>query len=278
MKALAPTLPRKGGGMLAALSLLILTMVAAAAQEPAFPPLSGRVVDAANVLRPEDRAAIEEKLKAHEERTTDQVVVATVPSLGGLTVEDYANRLFRHWRLGRTDKNNGALLLVAPSERRVRIEVGYGLEGALTDALTKVIITTAVAPRFRSGDFAGGVSAGRRRHPVDPDRRRGGMAAPRPHPYRRGAGDRPGRGAARLPRAHIHRRPPDARRPGRASLPPHAPRALDRRSRAGRRRMGRRLVGRRRVVRRRWVERRRRILGRRRLVRRRRRVGELVGC
>jgi len=146
--------------MLAALSLLILTMVAAAAQEPAFPPLSGRVVDAANVLRPEDRAAIEEKLKAHEERTTDQVVVATVPSLGGLTVEDYANRLFRHWRIGRTDKNNGALLLVAPSERRVRIEVGYGLEGALTDALTKVIITTAVAPRFRSGDFAGGVSAG----------------------------------------------------------------------------------------------------------------------
>jgi uncharacterized protein len=133
---------------------------AVAQNQPAFPQLTGRVVDAANILKPEGRSGLEQKLKAHEDKTTDQVVVATVPSLGGLTVEDYANRLYRHWRLGQREKNNGALLLVAPNERKVRIEVGYGLEGALTDALTKVIITTAIAPRFKAGDFAGGLNAG----------------------------------------------------------------------------------------------------------------------
>jgi uncharacterized protein len=75
-------------------------------------------------------------------------------------VEDYTNRLFRAWKLGQAKTNNGALLLVAPNERKVRIEVGYGLEGALTDALSKVIITTAIAPRFKTGDYAGGINAG----------------------------------------------------------------------------------------------------------------------
>ena len=138
--------------------LLLLLPLAALAQS--FPPLTGRVVDAAGLLKPEERAALEAKLKAHEDRTTDQVVVATVRSLDGLTVEEYGNRLFRQWKLGRADRNNGALLLVAPNERKVRIEVGYGLEGALTDALSKVIITTAVAPQFQKGDFAGGIDAG----------------------------------------------------------------------------------------------------------------------
>jgi uncharacterized protein len=77
-----------------------------------------------------------------------------------LVVEDYANRLFRHWQLGQKAKNNGVLLLVAPKERKIRIEVGYGLEGALTDALTKVIIATAITPRFKQSDFAGGITAG----------------------------------------------------------------------------------------------------------------------
>jgi uncharacterized protein len=143
---------------LALLVALLLLPLMALAQT--FPPLTGRVVDAANLLRPEERAALEAKLKAHEDRTTDQLVVATVPSLEGLTIEDYANRLFRHWRLGQAKTNNGALLLVAPNERKVRIEVGYGLEGALTDALSKVIITTAVAPQFQKGSFAGGIEAG----------------------------------------------------------------------------------------------------------------------
>ena len=149
--------PRAGAALLAALVILLLPLMALA---QSFPPLAGRVVDAANLLKPEERAALEAKLKAHEDRTTDQVVVATVPSLGGLTVEDYANRLFRHWRLGQAGKNNGALLLVAPTERKLRIEVGYGLEGALTDALAKVIITTAIAPQFQKGEFADGIDAG----------------------------------------------------------------------------------------------------------------------
>ena len=127
---------------------------------PSWPSLAGRVVDAANLLKPEDRVSLEQKLKAHEDKTTDQLVVATVPSLQGLTVEDYANRLFRHWQLGQKARNNGVLFLVAPTERKVRLEVGYGLEGALTDALSKVIIATAVAPRFKQNDFAGGINAG----------------------------------------------------------------------------------------------------------------------
>jgi uncharacterized protein len=125
-----------------------------------FPALSGRVVDAAGIIAPERRAVIEAKLAAHEARTTDQLVVATVPSLQGQAVEEYANRLFRAWKLGEAKTNNGVLLLVAPNERKVRIEVGYGLEGALTDALARVVISTAITPRFKAGDFAGGIEAG----------------------------------------------------------------------------------------------------------------------
>ncbi|WP_099512831.1 TPM domain-containing protein [Microvirga ossetica] len=157
-----PAPPRKGEGRIVALVLiaLALLLVSLPALAQTFPQLTGRVVDAANLLRPEERAAIEAKLKAHEDKTTDQVVVATLRSLEGYPIEDYANRLFRHWQIGQKGKDNGALLLVAPQERKVRIEVGYGLEGALTDALSKVIITTAVAPQFQKGNFAGGIDAG----------------------------------------------------------------------------------------------------------------------
>jgi len=137
---------------------LLLSPLAALAQT--FPPLAGRVVDQANLLTPDERAKLEAKLKAHEDRTSDQVVVATVSSLEGTSVEDYANRLFRAWQLGQKKTDNGVLLLVAPAERKVRIEVGYELEGALTDALSKVIITTAIAPQFQKGNFAGGIDAG----------------------------------------------------------------------------------------------------------------------
>ncbi|GGH29900.1 hypothetical protein GCM10007036_40140 [Alsobacter metallidurans] len=143
----------------AALVALLLG-VAAAWAAITFPQLTGRVVDGANILAPDARQRIEAKLKAHEDKTSDQIVVATVPSLQGTSVEDYANQLFRAWKLGQAKTNNGVLLLVAPSERKVRIEVGYGLEGALTDALSKVIITTAVAPKFKSGDYAGGIEGG----------------------------------------------------------------------------------------------------------------------
>lgn len=139
---------------------LTITAIGALAAELTFPALTGRVVDAAGILTPEQRGTLEAKLKAHEDKTSDQVVVATVPNLQGTTVEDYANRLFRDWKLGQAKTNNGVLLLVAPSERKVRIEVGYGLEGALTDALSKVIIAGAITPRFKTGDYFGGLDAG----------------------------------------------------------------------------------------------------------------------
>jgi uncharacterized protein len=132
----------------------------AIAADPAFPALTGRVVDAANLLPPDARQRIEAKLKAYEDKTSDQVVVATVPSLGELSIEDYANKLFRTWGIGQKDKNNGALLLIAPKERKLRIETGYGAEGALTDAASSTILNTVIAPKFRHGDFAGGIEAG----------------------------------------------------------------------------------------------------------------------
>ncbi|MDX3808718.1 MAG: YgcG family protein [Bosea sp. (in: a-proteobacteria)] len=139
---------------------LLFCIAPALAAEPTYPVLTGRVVDDANIIAPDARQRIADKIKTHEDRTSDQIVVATVPSLQGLTIEDFANGLFRHWQLGQKAKNNGVLLIVAPKERKVRIEVGYGLEGALTDALSKVIITTAIAPKFKTGDFAGGIEAG----------------------------------------------------------------------------------------------------------------------
>ncbi len=142
---------------LACLAALLLAFPAAAQD---FPKLSGRVVDAADLLSPATEAALTEKLKTLEDTTTRQLVVATVPDLQGYDIADYGYRLGRQWGLGRKDEDNGALLLVAPNERKVRIEVGYGLEGYLTDALSSVIINRQIVPRFRDGDMEGGVVAG----------------------------------------------------------------------------------------------------------------------
>jgi len=138
--------------MLAAL----FALSAGAASE--LPALTGRVVDDAHVLSAGERADLTTKLKDLETKSGIQLVVATVPSLGGQDIETYANTLFRAWKLGEATKNNGVLFLVAPQEHRVRIEVGYGLEGTLTDATSKLIIANAAAPRFKAGDFDGGVS------------------------------------------------------------------------------------------------------------------------
>jgi uncharacterized protein len=127
---------------------------------PSFPPLTGRVVDEANIIPPAVETEIEGKLAALEAKTTDQLVVATVPSLQGYDIADFGYQLGRHWAIGQKDKNNGVLLIVAPNEREVRIEVGYGLEGDLTDALTKIIIENAIIPRFKEDDMAGGIVAG----------------------------------------------------------------------------------------------------------------------
>src|SRR5476649_1033538 len=137
---------------------LVSTIIAVAAIN--FPSLTGRIVDQANIISAETRNAIEPKLVDLETKSGIQLVVATLTSLEGQEIEPYANELFRSWKLGEKAKNNGVLLLVAPNDRRVRIEVGYGLEGTLTDALSKVIITNAIAPRFKAGDFSGGISRG----------------------------------------------------------------------------------------------------------------------
>ncbi|MDI4665979.1 TPM domain-containing protein, partial [Xanthobacter autotrophicus] len=155
--------PWRGGALrhgLLVLAALVLGLGAAAGAELAFPPLTGRVVDAAHVLDPSTLLRLDARLAAQEAKATDQVVVATVPSLQGTSVEDYANRLFRAWQIGQAKKNNGVLLLVAPSERKVRIEVGYGLEGILTDAVASTIIRNAIVPAFKAGDMAGGIVKG----------------------------------------------------------------------------------------------------------------------
>ncbi len=125
-----------------------------------FPPLSGRVVDQANIIPAETKSAIEAKLKALEEKTTDQFVVVTLTSLEGTDIADYGVQLGRAWGIGQKDKNNGLLLIVAPNEHKVRFEVGYGLEGTMTDAISSVIIDNAILPRFRANDMPGGIVRG----------------------------------------------------------------------------------------------------------------------
>jgi uncharacterized protein len=158
MIAAASRIPQRA--IFLGLLLVAALLAATAALALTFPPLSGRVVDQANIIPADKRTAMETKLADLETKSGIQLVVATVSSLEGQEIEPYANELFRAWKLGEKDKNNGVLLLVAPNEKRVRIEVGYGLEGTLTDALSKIIITNAIAPRFKAGDFGDGVSRG----------------------------------------------------------------------------------------------------------------------
>ena len=148
------------GWKFAALPYVALLCLVVAAFAATYPALTGRIVDNANIISSEVRATIESKLADLETKSGIQLVVATVSSLEGDEIEPYANGLFRNWQLGQKTKNNGVLLLVAPNEKRVRIEVGYGLEGTLTDALSKVIITNGVTPKFKTGDFSGGVARG----------------------------------------------------------------------------------------------------------------------
>jgi uncharacterized protein len=141
-------------------ALLMLGLGAASASALDFPPLTGRVVDQAGILNADIRGDLADKSKDLEEKSGIQLVVATVTSLQGSDIETYANELFRTWKLGQAQKNNGVLLLVAPNEHKVRIEVGYGLEGTLTDAVASVIISSAIVPRFKTGDFPGGIERG----------------------------------------------------------------------------------------------------------------------
>jgi uncharacterized protein len=145
----------------AAFAVVLLCFVAVGeARALTFPPLSGRVVDEAQLLTPAERASLTASLADLEAKTTNQFVIVTLKSLQGTTIEDYGYQLGRHWQIGQKDRNSGVLLIVAAAERKVRIEVGYGLEGTLTDAIAKVIIENAIVPAFRSGNFAGGIRSG----------------------------------------------------------------------------------------------------------------------
>ncbi|PKN33775.1 MAG: hypothetical protein CVU61_11700 [Deltaproteobacteria bacterium HGW-Deltaproteobacteria-19] len=124
------------------------------------PFLAGRITDNAEILSPDMRKSLTELLKSHEDRTSNQIAVLTVPTIGGESIEDYAVEVFAAWKLGQKGKDNGVLIIVVPNERRMRIEVGYGLEGTLTDGTAGRIIRNAMAPRFKAGDYDGGVEAG----------------------------------------------------------------------------------------------------------------------
>jgi len=141
-------------------ALAIFASICASLAELSFPALAGRVVDQAGILDAAARSRLETKLQELESKTTTQLVVVTLRSLDGHDIADYGYQLGRHWGIGQKGKNNGAVLIVAPTERKVRIEVGYGLEGTLTDAVTRLIIDHAILPRFRASDFAGGIERG----------------------------------------------------------------------------------------------------------------------
>jgi uncharacterized protein len=157
----APALPPPSWlGRLSALVALLLTLLGA---QPAHaldvPPLADRRVhDSANVLSPQLEAQLDEQLKAYEGATGHQLAVLIVPSLEGEAIEDYTIRVVESWQLGKKGKDDGVLLFVAVQDRKIRIEVGYGLEGELTDALTGRIIRDVMAPAFRQGDLGFGIS------------------------------------------------------------------------------------------------------------------------
>src|SRR5450759_429101 len=143
----------------ATLALMLCGSYMAAAQV-AVPPLTGHVTDQTGTLNPEQSAVLEQTLQAFEARKGSQLAVLIVPAVGPETIEQYALRVAEQWKLGRKKIDDGAILVVAKSDRALRIEVGYGLEGALNDATSKRIISEIITPRFKQGDFFGGITAG----------------------------------------------------------------------------------------------------------------------
>jgi len=158
----ASSAPNRSGAFFGALLVLVFVVLGSwpGHAEIKFPELTGRIVDNAGLLKPEDRSAIEAELADLEVKASDQLVVVTLPTLQGYEIEEYGYQLGRKWGIGRAGKNNGALLIIAPNERKVRIEVGRGLEPLLTDLMSKIIIENAILPEFRHGDFPAGIRAG----------------------------------------------------------------------------------------------------------------------
>ena len=144
----------------ALLLALTLCWFSAAGAAVAVPPLTARVTDLTATLNPGQKAALEQTLQAFESRKGSQIAVLIVPTTAPETIEQYALRVAEQWKLGRKKVDDGAILVVAKDDRALRIEVGYGLEGALSDATSKRIISEIIVPRFQQGDFHGGISAG----------------------------------------------------------------------------------------------------------------------
>ena len=142
-----------------AYGLLGLLWATVAIAAPQYPTPQGHVTDAAQVLTPEDRARLEEELRAFASRTTVEIAVVTVPSLQDEVIEDYAVGLFKAWGIGKKGKDNGLLILIAPSERQMRIEVGYGLEGDIPDGYAGELVQRYALPAFRNAGYAEGITA-----------------------------------------------------------------------------------------------------------------------
>jgi len=145
--------------IIASVTLVVgLAISSPLAAQPEFPELTGRVVDNANIIPDAEEAALTAKLEALEEQSQRQLVVVTMPDIQGYDVADYGYQLGRHWGIGDAERNDGVILLVALAERRSRIEVGYGLEPVLTDGMSTLILQRQMLPRFKEGDYVGGIN------------------------------------------------------------------------------------------------------------------------
>ena len=153
-------IPRDIAAIWAALTLACGLLLASPVKAQTFPELTGRIVDAAHIIPPDEVARLDAKLATLEQQSHRQVVIATLPDLQGYEISDYGYQLGRHWGIGDKGRNDGAILIIAPKERKVRIEVGYGLEPVLTDGLSALIVQQAILPRFKAGDMPGGIEAG----------------------------------------------------------------------------------------------------------------------
>ena len=142
------------------LLLLVLLLACSILAQTDIPYLTGRVTDNAQILSPETRQSLTEILKDHEGRTGNQIAVLTVPTLNGESIEEYAVEVFEEWKLGQQGIDNGILIIVVPDDRRMRIEVGYGLEGTFTDGTAGQIIRSIMTPKFKNGDYDGGITEG----------------------------------------------------------------------------------------------------------------------
>ena len=173
------------------LGLIFFLLVLSPSLHAAFPTARGYVTDAAGVLDEPTRRDIEALLRSVQHDTSAEIALVTVGSLDGMTVEEYANRLFAAWGIGQKGKDNGVLVLVAPTDRKIRIEVGYGLEPILPDGLAGSIIRADCLPKFRNGDYSDGIRAGvthvadvvRRSHVLTSEERRQLAEAGRPPAY-----------------------------------------------------------------------------------------------